>query len=119
MTWQDPHLDEAISRYFKIPSDAEDLLKRREMIELSTRLGGGVVLLIKEIGSDALFALDLVSSLVDKELGTQYRSRVQAFIEACKEKDLSLAVAQTDVKGDRSLLRRKRTRSNRRSDRPR
>ncbi|MBJ66728.1 MAG: gamma-aminobutyrate dehydratase [Gemmatimonadetes bacterium] len=104
MTWQDPHLGEAISRYFKIPSDAEDLLKRREMIELSTRLGGGVVLLIKEIGSDALFALDLVSFLVDKELGTQYRSRVQAFIETCKEKDLSLAVAQTDVKGDRSLL---------------
>ena len=104
MTWQDPRLGEPVSRYFKVPSDAEDLLKRREMIELSTRLGDGVVLLIKEIGSDALFALDLVSSFIDKELGTEYRSRVRTFIEECKQKDLSLAVAQTDVKGDRSLL---------------
>ena len=32
MTWQDSRLGESISRYFKIPSDADDLLKRREMI---------------------------------------------------------------------------------------
>ncbi len=104
MTWQDPTSGQIVSRYFKVPTDQVDLLNRREMIERSTRLGGGVVLLIKEIGSDALFALDLVSAQVDAELGTEYRGRVARFIEECKKKDLSLAVAQTDVKGDRSLL---------------
>jgi aromatic ring hydroxylase len=104
MTCMDLKLGERVSRYFKTPTDAGDLLNRREMIERSTRLGGSVVLLIKEIGSDGLFALDLVSRQVDKERGTDYNERVRAFHTKCKKKDLSLAVAQTDAKGDRSLL---------------
>ena len=102
-TWRDGD-GELCSRYFKRPEGADDLFKRREMIERSTRMGGGVVLLIKEIGTDALFALDLVSRQVDAESGTDYGSRVAAFHQLCKERDLTLAVAQTDVKGDRSLL---------------
>ena len=104
-TWQDPDADgEPCSRYFKIPRDTEDLLNRREMIERSTRLGGSVVLLIKEIGSDALFALHQVSQQVDEKAGTEYNARVAAYLQKCRDEDLSLAVAQTDVKGDRSLL---------------
>ena len=102
--WDDAATGEKCSRYFKSPEGSEDLLKRREMIELSTRLGSGVVLLIKEIGTDALFALDLVSRQVDEKAGTDYHQRVRAFHEYCKREDRSLAVAQTDVKGDRSLL---------------
>ena len=104
MTWMDGELGEPVSRYFKTPTDAEDLLNRREMIERSTRIGSSVVLLIKEIGTDALFALDLVSDHLDQNTGGQYNARVQAFHRECKQRDLSLAVAQTDVKGDRSLL---------------
>ena len=104
MTWMDLGGGERVSRYFKIPTDTSDLLNRREMIERSTRLGGSVVLLIKEIGTDALFALDVVTGHLDKHAGGQYNPRVKAFLGQCKKKDLSLAVAQTDVKGDRSLL---------------
>ena len=92
------------SRYYKRPGNAQDLLNRREMIETSTRLGGSVVLLVKEIGTDALFALDLVTSVVDDKAGTDYNDRVAAFHRHCRDRDLTLAVAQTDVKGDRSLL---------------
>ena len=95
---------ELSSRYFKKPAGTEDLLNRREMIERSTRLGGSVVLLIKEIGTDALFALDLVSRMVDAKAGTNYGGRVAAFHRKCRREDLALAVAQTDAKGDRSLL---------------
>ena len=104
MAWDDDESGERCSRYYKRPQDAQDLLNRREMIERSTRLGGGVVLLVKEIGTDALLALDLVSRVVDSKAGTDYNSRVTAFHEECKRRDLTLAVAQTDVKGDRSLL---------------
>ncbi len=103
-SWEDPESGQRCSRYYKVPTCADDLLKRREMIELSTRLGGSVVLLIKEIGTDALFALDLVSQQVDQYCNTPYRDRVAAYHRHCKERDLTLAVAQTDVKGDRSLL---------------
>ncbi|MEE2658310.1 MAG: 4-hydroxyphenylacetate 3-hydroxylase N-terminal domain-containing protein [Candidatus Latescibacterota bacterium] len=95
---------EAHSRYYKRPENIQDLLDRREMIERSTALGGSVVLLIKEIGTDALFALDMVTREVDRRSGTEYNTRVAAFHAHCQDHDLSLAVAQTDVKGDRSLL---------------
>ena len=102
-TWRDLN-GRVCSRYFKKPDSAEDLLNRREMIERSTRRGGGVVLLIKEIGTDALFALDVVTRQVDEAHSTDYVDRLAAFHEDCQERDLTLAVAQTDVKGDRSLL---------------
>lgn len=91
-----------MSRYFAFPRTAEDLIRRMELIELSTRLGGTVVPLIKEIGTDALFALHLVAAEMDEALGTRYLPRVQAFYDHCRDGDLAMAVAQTDVKGDRS-----------------
>src|SRR3989449_7394556 len=36
------------SRYFKIPANAEDLRRRSELIETSTRAGNTLVVLIKE-----------------------------------------------------------------------
>jgi aromatic ring hydroxylase len=57
------------------------------------------VLLIKEIGSDALFALMALSA----QLGEPYGSRVRSFFKHCRDCDLAVCVAQTDVKGDRAL----------------
>src|SRR5439155_198374 len=45
------------SRYFHVPRSAEDLLARSALIEAATRAGKTLVVLIKEIGTDALFAL--------------------------------------------------------------
>src|SRR4051812_21376954 len=39
------------SRYYEIPRNSDDLLKRSELIELATSVGGTLVVLIKEIGS--------------------------------------------------------------------
>lgn len=93
---------QAISRYFAIPRDAADLLRRRDLIETVTREGRSFVPLIKEIGTDALFALMIVTAQVDRALGTDYGARVRAFYTRCRDGDLAMAVAQTDAKGDRS-----------------
>src|SRR4051812_13547025 len=45
------------SRYFQVPRSAGDLLARSALIEAATRAGKTLVVLIKEIGTDALFAL--------------------------------------------------------------
>ena len=103
MTTLDPETGKTISRYFKIPRNSEDLLKRREMIETGTRVGRSIVALVKEIGTDALFALHLLAGAMDKKLGTNYLERVKNYYNYCKENDLAMATAQTDVKGDRSL----------------
>ncbi len=94
--------NEAYSRYFHIPRDGEDLLKRSRLIEAATREGRTLVVLIKEIGSDALFGLHVVAADVDTRLRTSYLSRVESFYRHCRDNDLAMAVAQTDVKGDRS-----------------
>jgi aromatic ring hydroxylase len=91
------------SRYYLPPRSAEDLLARSRLIEEATRRGGTLVVLIKEIGTDALFGLSMVAAEADKRLGTDYGERVRAFHERCAREDLALAVAQTDVKGDRAL----------------
>jgi 4-hydroxybutyryl-CoA dehydratase/vinylacetyl-CoA-Delta-isomerase len=90
------------SRYFRIPSHSEDLLRRSELIETSTRIGCTLVVLVKEIGTDCLLALHLVAKQMDEKLRTGYLQRVRAIYEHCRNNDLAMAVAQTDVKGDRS-----------------
>ncbi|MEO8256310.1 MAG: 4-hydroxyphenylacetate 3-hydroxylase N-terminal domain-containing protein [Acidobacteriota bacterium] len=91
------------SRYYGIARSADDLLKRSALIEQATAAGGTLVVLIKEIGTDALFALLRVAPAIDARHGTAYASRVEAFYQHCRSNDLAIAVAQTDVKGDRSL----------------
>jgi aromatic ring hydroxylase len=44
-----------------------------------------------------------MASVVDAKAGTEYSARVRAFHDHCRVNDLAVAVAQTDVKGDRSL----------------
>ena len=50
------------SRYFKVPRTADDLRKRSQLIEAATAEGDTLVVLIKEIGTDALFALLAVTA---------------------------------------------------------
>ncbi len=90
------------SRYYKIPASNDDLLKRSQLIEAATAEGKTLVVLVKEIGTDALFALHRVSRQIDTKYETNYLQRVQAFYKHCRDNDLALSVAQTDVKGDRS-----------------
>ena len=91
------------SRYFHLPRNGSDLLKRSELIAASTREGATLVVLIKEIGSDALLALHIIGERLAAAGHAQYRDRIKKYHQLCRDNDLAIAVAQTDVKGDRSL----------------
>lgn len=91
--------DEEYSAYYRIPRNAKDLAARSKLIETATTLGATLVILIKEIGTDALFALQRVLA---RNGETKALERVNTFYQHCRDRDLALAVAQTDVKGDRS-----------------
>ncbi|MEW6298236.1 MAG: 4-hydroxyphenylacetate 3-hydroxylase N-terminal domain-containing protein [Thermodesulfobacteriota bacterium] len=99
----DPQTGEPYSRYYHIPRDSEDLLRRSRLIAASTREGATLVVLIKEIGTDALFALHIVAEEMAKRGKPEYKERVQKYYRLCQDKDYGVAVAQSDVKGDRSL----------------
>jgi 4-hydroxybutyryl-CoA dehydratase / vinylacetyl-CoA-Delta-isomerase len=91
-------LDE-YSAYYRVPRSSQDLFMRSKLIEAGTTEGATLVLLVKEIGTDALFALQRVLGRSGDAQGIQ---RVEWFFRYCRDNDLALAVAQTDVKGDRS-----------------
>jgi aromatic ring hydroxylase len=91
------------SRYYHLPRNADDLLKRSQLIAASTREGATLVVLIKEIGTDALYALHMIGERMAAAGKPEYRERIQKFHRYCRDNDLAVAVAQTDVKGDRSL----------------
>ena len=87
------------SAYFRVPRSTDHLSARSRLIEEATARGATLVILIKEIGTDAMFALMRVLGKANHHTG---RERVQRFYAECRDGDLALAVAQTDVKGDRS-----------------
>ena len=91
--------NEKYSAFYKIPRDSKDLMARSKLVEWGTTEGATLVLLVKEIGTDALLALRRV---LGQQKESQGLARVENFYEHCRKRDLALAVAQTDVKGDRS-----------------
>jgi aromatic ring hydroxylase len=84
------------SSFYRIPRTKEDLRDRGRLIERLATMGAGTIVL-KEVGSDALFALLRATEGEEHEKAAAFHARV-------RRDDVALAVAQTDVKGDRSKL---------------
>lgn len=95
-------LGEEVSQYYRFPRGAADLMTRHKLVYDTTMRCNGVFNISQAIGSDALFALTAVSKKVDAAAGTDYSGRVRDYYRHVATKDLTVAVAQTDVKGDRS-----------------
>ncbi len=102
-TFTSPETGDRVSRYFMFPKNGRELQLRNSLIEEHTRLGNSTLNLVQTIGSDALMALTTVTEQMDKALETDYLERVKKYTSYCRENDLAMVVAQTDVKGDRSL----------------
>jgi 4-hydroxybutyryl-CoA dehydratase/vinylacetyl-CoA-Delta-isomerase len=86
--------EEHFSAFYRVPRSARDLRERGALIEQVAALGAGVIVL-KEVGSDALFALLRATE-------GEEQAKARAFYDRVRRDDLALAVAQTDVKGDRT-----------------
>ncbi len=87
--------DGPYTAFYRVPRTGEDIANRGKLIEAVSRMGAGTIVL-KEVGSDALFGL--LRALTGEGL-----ENAREFYRYCCENDVALAVAQTDVKGDRSL----------------
>ena len=83
------------SAFYHLPRSADDLRARAALIEEVSRRGAGTIVL-KEVGSDALFALLRATE-------GEGRDAAEAYYRRCLHEDLALAVGQTDVKGHRAL----------------
>jgi 4-hydroxybutyryl-CoA dehydratase/vinylacetyl-CoA-Delta-isomerase len=96
---KDPVLGEDISRYYYTPRNADDLLKRHELMVTATRLGAGVIPFSHDIGADAMNAVNITANMMGNRA---YIERAEEYRRQLQKKDLSVACAMTDVKGDRT-----------------
>src|SRR4029077_5301458 len=55
------------------------------------------------LAGDALSALVHGTRAIDADAGTEYEARARAYVDHVQENDLTLGIAMTDAKGDRSL----------------
>ena len=93
---------ELVNRLLQQPRNAEDLQQRRMLIEHGSRICCGFPPFAKEGGADALNATLVATRHVDEQYGTEYHKRVLEFRRHLYQGDLSVAIAMSDVKGDRS-----------------
>lgn len=92
---------EEINRFTHINRNTEDLLNKQKMIRMACHLTGGCIQ--RCMGCDAMNALSAITYDTDQSYGTEYHKRFVKYLEYFQEGDLTAAMAQTDVKGDRSL----------------
>lgn len=81
----------------------EDLMRKRKVVQATARTCFGLPAGAKFTGIDGLNSITAVCRRMDRELGTAYSPRVEDYRQEMKTNDAAVAVAVTDVKGDRSL----------------
>jgi 4-hydroxybutyryl-CoA dehydratase/vinylacetyl-CoA-Delta-isomerase len=96
---EDPETGEAVSRYFDLPDRPEAVARRFELVSAACRYADGALPFVKDVGTDVLNGLAAVA----RGSGNRtYEGRITDYRRHCARKDLSMAAAVTDAKGDRS-----------------
>jgi len=88
-----------VNRMMGVPASSQDLLNKLEAVRLVCQETGCAE---RYLGGDALSAIWQSVNRVDAACNTEYAARVRAYIEKVYAEDLTLGVAMTDAKGDRT-----------------
>jgi 4-hydroxybutyryl-CoA dehydratase/vinylacetyl-CoA-Delta-isomerase len=93
--------EQPVSRYLSIIQGPEDMIAnvrmKRLMFNLTGTCTGG-----RCVGFNAVNAMWSTTYDMDHDLGTEYHTRLQAWLQDAQNRDITLAGALTDPKGDRS-----------------
>jgi 4-hydroxybutyryl-CoA dehydratase / vinylacetyl-CoA-Delta-isomerase len=92
--------DGPVNRMIALVHSGADLLNKLEAVRLVCQETGCAQ---RYLGGDALNALFQSTWSADAEDGTEYHARFLAYLNHVYANDLTLGVAMTDAKGDRSL----------------
>jgi len=89
-----------VNRMLHVDESAGDLLNKLEAVRLLCQETGCAQ---RYLAHDALNALAQVTARIDDAKGsTEHRARFAGFLAQVQDEDLSLGIAMTDAKGDRS-----------------
>ena len=89
-----------VNRFVHINTESEDLIAKLEYVRALCQLTGCAMRYLTMDGLNALFQ---ATFRMDAELNTQYSSRLIEQMHRIQDLDLTVGIAMTDAKGDRSL----------------
>lgn len=88
-----------VNRMLHINNCSQDLLNKLEAVRLVCKVSGCAQ---RYLSHDALNAILQATKRTDDAVGSDYNQRFMAYLHEVQDKDLTLGVAMTDAKGDRS-----------------
>lgn len=88
-----------VNRMIHVDETPDDLLAKLEAVRLVCQESGCAQ---RYLSHDGLTALHQATFAADAEHGTEYHPRFLAYLDRVQKQDLTLGVAMTDAKGDRS-----------------
>lgn len=88
-----------VNRMAHVDENADDLLRKLEAVRLVCKESGCAQ---RYLTHDGLAALFQGTQRTDARHGTEYHQRFLAYLHGVQDADLSLGIAMTDAKGDRS-----------------
>jgi len=88
-----------VNRMAHIDESSTDLLHKLEAVRLACRLSGCAQ---RYLTHDALNGIFQATKRCDDNHGTDYHQRFLSYLHEVQDRDLTLGVAMTDAKGDRS-----------------
>jgi len=88
-----------VDRFLHINRNSDDLLAKLEYVRLVCQETGCAM---RYLTMDGLNALHQATYRIDDAEGTDYHPRLLEYIEHVRSRDLTVAIAMTDAKGDRS-----------------
>lgn len=91
---------EQVNRFLHVTESVEDVVSQSRMQRLLGQKTG--TCFQRCVGMDAINSLFTVTAAIDEEHGTGYHDRFRSFLIELQRRNLVLAGAMTDVKGDRS-----------------
>jgi len=95
-----PEAPAPVNRMLALPRSSADLLNKLEAVRLVCRETGCAQ---RYLAGDALSAIHHGTQRIDAECATEYHARLTSYIAHVYADDLTLGIAMTDAKGDRSL----------------
>ncbi len=100
MTAHQASSGKTVNRMLHINESARDLLRKLEAVRLVCKISGCAQ---RYLTHDALNGIFQAAKRIDEAHGSDYAARFLAYLHDVQDRDLTLGVAMTDAKGDRSL----------------
>ena len=100
MTATEQSSGKTVNRMLHIDRSAQDLIEKLEAVRLACREVGCAQ---RYLAHDSLSAIYQTTHQIDADKNTDYHERFLAYLHRVQDEDLSIGVAMTDGKGDRSL----------------